>query len=141
MKTYSVPSISSVDSSKLHFFKNQATCDPNTVLSGQGLGIDLLPGNCGTISFAAIFCLDGFDNIADQLNGLVVNGSLGAQVELSNCVAVPFGCPSGSGYRCDFAEAPLVNQCVLSIECPDGTLIDSCPNQTCQIISIPTDSV
>jgi hypothetical protein len=134
---YLIPSVVLLDSSRLHLFKNQATCESGLVtfsqetiggsghcgFAGQGFG----PG-----SNQVVICLTDPSLDPILLEGFTVNTTGGSFV-MSNCSqndpdAV---CNNGTGYLCDVNDTDtLDDDCVLSLECPDGTLITTCGNSS-----------
>lgn len=128
---YSRPSVISLDSSKMHLFRNQATCDPQTVLNGQ----DLAPSSsndCGFVTGAneIEICLSGLVNDLSQFQGLILENpqSFGGQMVIDSCnlggsIA---SCLGGVLYTCTGVNSIPSNECVFSINCPDGTLISEC---------------
>lgn len=130
---YSIPSIQSLESSNLQLFKNQATCGPGFVtLSQEGIGG---LGHCGFAgqgfgpgSNQVVICLTDPGIDPNLLEGLTVN-TTGGSFLTSNCSqndpdAV---CNNGTGYLCDVNDTDtLDDDCVLGLECPDGTVITTC---------------
>jgi hypothetical protein len=139
---YSIPSIMSLDAPKMYLFKNQATCGPE-ILQGEALhessigggtacgwGNVLGPGNTVGI------CLTG---VIDEnlLEGLTVNTTDGNSFVMSNCSQNNVATECGiSGYLCNVSGgtyAQGVFPCVISLECPDGTNVDTCSTSSCNI--------
>jgi hypothetical protein len=131
MKTYSIPSITSLDSSKLHFFKNQATCDPLTILNGQQLSATDST-DCGFVTGTneIELCLSGPVADVGQFEGLILENpqSFGGQMVIANCTlgGSTVNCLGGVLYTCTGANTIPDGECVFSINCPDGTLISEC---------------
>ena len=140
---YIAPSITSLNSSKIYFLKNQATCNRDIILDGQNLAVATVDadGNvsaCGspTESDRVEFCLDGPPLPLSQLQELIVRGSLDEEMQLESC---NYGadnitdCP-GTEYTCFGANSWEDFQCI-NIHCADGTLLSQCPDTTCNIIT------
>jgi hypothetical protein len=135
---YLIPSVISLDSSKIQLFKNQATCDPATILNGQDLQNINGPLICGAVDqndFDLVhFCLTGSVSDVSQFVGLTVNTGGAFTPEsrtIVSCVEdAGFGSCPDTAYRCQVDSDFNERQCVLSLECPDGTTITSCPNNT-----------
>jgi hypothetical protein len=134
---YITPSSQLLDSSKLHFFQNQATCDLN-ILNGQQLDINSALGSCGNAdagSDTVEICLSGSVNDVSQLSGLILQGFLGEQITVDSCVDIGSGtsgaCP-GTAYLCTDVDGVIADdRCILNVQCADGTIITTCPDQTC----------
>src|SRR5574341_1243148 len=135
MKKYLIPLIKSYDCINFSNSIAQQYSDGN-FLNGQGLrSFNGLP-TCGfLVGDIAQFCLDGPQDVSDQLNGLTANGSLGAVILLSNCELVledpPVSCPTGFVYFCDTAPGLSIPECLLSISSSDGET--TCPSSVCII--------
>jgi hypothetical protein len=134
---YLIPSIVSLDSSRMHLFRNQATCDPTTILNGQELIISDFP-SCGEADISdsnvVEICLSGPVNDITQLNGLVLTASSSnQQITIDSCVDFGTSIPcSGTAYRCTAVGGlSQSSRCILNIQCPDGTIITECSTQNC----------
>ena len=130
---YLIPSIISLDSSKMHLFKNQATCGPEILGS-----VELSETDFGDNFFGCGFALKGDQvqicltgSIDDNLlDGLTVNTSNGSSFVTSNCsLGDPFDECDAVSYVCD-VDGTTGPGCVTSLECADGTLIDTCENNS-----------
>ena len=126
---YSIPSVISLDSSKMHFFKNQATCDPATILNGQELAPNNSALDCGFVTGAneVQICLSDSVDDPSQFEGLILADPFGGEMVIQNCTL------GGSSMDCDGAGVAYtctgvnsINNCVFTISCPDGTLISEC---------------
>lgn len=122
---YLIPSIISLNSSKIHLFKNQATCAPGFVPLAQDSD-----GFCGYTDFGlgnqVELCLTDPAFDPSLLEGLIVNTTIGGPFVTSNCSqSDPFNDCDDTGYLCDVNGA-AVDACVTSLECPDGTVIATC---------------
>jgi hypothetical protein len=122
--------MNSLDLSKLHLFKNQATCAPGFVTltqegGGPGLGFCAFTG-FGLPASTVQLCLTDPTIDPTLLEGLTVNMTGGGSFITSNCSqGDPLNECSVAGYSCDVNGA-TISECVTSLECPDGTVITTC---------------
>lgn len=125
-QSYLIPSLISLDSSKIHLFRNQATC-PSLTLDLEDTGIG---GECG-IAFdndATTLCLSEAVD-PSLLVGLILDMDLQPDQTIISCTldGVDDGCPAQ--YECIVTPGFENIGCVNNIRCSDGTIINSCPNQ------------
>jgi len=131
LQTYITPSIQDHDFSRFQFAKNQATCDPATVINGEDFAIEFDFGTCGfgVNDNRADICLSGDVNDVSQLESLILRDNFGGQFVISSCSegGTTFGTADcdGTAYRCS-GSGDLNGNCILSMTCPDGTLISTC---------------
>jgi hypothetical protein len=133
MKTYSVPSIASLDSSNLHFFKNQATCDSG-ILNGQTLAEAFDGDNCGFGNAGTntlFICLSGSvdPSLLEGLIGNTINGDTNQEFNFQTISCAQDNSNCSAGYVCTVNGAYPdngYNPCITSLTCPDGTVIDIC---------------
>jgi hypothetical protein len=123
---YFIPSIKSEDFLKLRFFKNQGTCNIGadlTEINGNGF--------CGIASGGnSAFCLSGSEDLSDALEGLILDLTGGETATIANCISVDKSdCGSGLLYICNISGISG-SECVESLDCPDGSEITSCPDNT-----------
>lgn len=126
MKTYVMPSIEVHDLSKFQFAQNQATCGAGIV---QLDPIESFSGICGLVQSPDLFLLCLSEPVdSDVLQGLVLNMAVGSDLTIANCTLSGGDAECPAVYVCDVSNA-IIQDCVNSIRCPDGTIIDTCPNQ------------
>jgi hypothetical protein len=133
---YLIPSINSEVFSKLHFFKNQGTCNIQTDLTDIGGGS---AGLCGAgFDDNAAFCLDGSEDLSDALEGLVLDFTGGQSATIGNCISIDKGnCESGLLYICNISGISG-SECVESLNCPDGSVIADCDDTSGCGVSLGT---
>ena len=128
---YLIPSIISLDSSTMHLFKNQATCAPGIFTleespNGGYCGYGNYQGNSDRV----LICLaESIDE--DLLEGLTVQTIDGNSFETINCESFDIfnECPN-EGYACTVDGDYAGPTCVHRLRCPDGTLVDTCPDSS-----------
>jgi hypothetical protein len=137
-QSYLTPSSQVHDFSKFQFAQNQATCTSGTLTL---VPFDDVGGACGFRDGASSMGLCLSEAVDPSLlEGWILNLNDGSSVTIAGCVPFDFGGTCTFGISC---SVPLTGQelfCVNSIECPDGTLVDACPNQGCQL-TVATDSI
>jgi hypothetical protein len=127
---YCIPFITSLDSCKVHLFRNQTTCDPN-ILNGQTLNITDFGNFCGEVEDLTEIeiCMNGSEDISAQLVGLIVNTLGGQQFQITGCTAFLNDCGPGTVfYECSGTGTLTGNLCIESIACSDGTILTTCPD-------------
>jgi hypothetical protein len=127
MKQYCIPSLTSLDSSKLHLFKNQATC-PSLTLGLEDTGVQI--NECG-IAFdndRTTLCLSEAVD-PSLLVGLLLDIDVQPDQTIISCTldGADDGCPAQ--YECFVTPGFESIGCVNNIRCADGTLIASCSIQ------------
>jgi hypothetical protein len=140
-KQYLIPSSLLLDSSKLHLFRNQATCDLN-ILNGEQLDNNPTLGSCGNADAASDtveICLSDSVNDVSQFEGLILRGFLGEEITIDSCVDVGSGtggnCP-GTAYVCTDIDGSISDdRCIVSIHCADGTELTDCDSQNCLVVT------
>jgi hypothetical protein len=126
MKQYYIPSLTSLDSSKLHLFKNQATC-PSLTLGLEDTGG---PSECGIAQNPGqtTLCLSEFTD-PSVLVGLILDYDFQPDQTIVSCTfdGADDGCPAQ--YECNVTPGFENVACINNIRCSDGSIIASCPNQ------------
>lgn len=132
MMPYSIPRITTLNSDHSLLIGMTATC--GELLQGHHLAVGN-GGACGYQEHAGsiVLCIDGSVDLNDFV-GLTVHGIGGTEILLSACELLqdPSYCGSSlTAYFCSGIEQGADIECVLSIECTNGEMIATCPNQEC----------
>lgn len=126
MKQYYVPSLTSLDSSKLHLFRNQATC-PSLTLDLEDTGG---PSECGIAQNPGqtTLCLSEFSD-PSVLVGLILDYDFQPDQTIVSCTFDGANAPCAAQYTCNVTPGFSGPACVNNIQCFDSTLIAVCPIQ------------
>jgi hypothetical protein len=137
LKSYVVPSVECHDFSRFQFAHNQATCGAD-LLGGATLeeaNDNFGGGYCGYGDYDdpndLFICLTASVD-ENLLEGLTANTTSGGPFVTTNCSlsADTFDECDGVAYQCEVnGNYTGTNQCLISLECPDGTVLDfACPD-------------
>lgn len=138
-KEYFTPFIQSRDLSNFHFARTQATCDSSIINNETLQTSSLIGGGCGNVSGNLVqFCLSGDNGVllSDQAVGLFVNTLGGSSFEITACGPSAFPCQAGDqSITCAINGNVVLTDCVVSLACPDGTILTTCGTPNCLVIT------